>query len=288
MKYEAKVIPEGINTSKHHPLRELVFLTGASLGVILVFVLLLTYLTDYMVSFISLETESRWFNDQLIDFKSPAIERSGTDKYRQSEQYLMDLVKQLKQKEYEAFQFTVSVIEDQYPNAFIVPGGHIFITTGLFDYVDSENGLAMVLSHEMAHQYRRHPLKSLGRGVIIGITLGMLLGDEAGEWVQGLLFEAVNVSQLAFSREQEREADSIAVESLLKRYGHAQGASEFFIKINNLENLQNSLPAFYRSHPGTKERIKLITQFENRLNGNKEALPEFIIAIKQENKEFKI
>lgn len=282
MKYEAKVIPEGINTSKHSPLRELVLLTSASLAVIFLVVLLLAFLADYLVSFIPPETENRWFDSQLIDFESPAFERPETDKYHQSEQYLMSLVKQLRQKEYEDFHFTVNIIEDEHPNAFIVPGGHIFITTGLFSYIDSENGLAMVLSHEMAHQYRRHPLRSMGRGVIISIALTMLLGDEAGEWIQKLLFEVATISQLAFSREQEREADSIAVQSLIKRYGHAQGAAEFFIKISNIEDVQSSLPTFYQSHPGTEERINFITLFEKQLDGSTGKLPEFILKINRD------
>lgn len=282
MKYEAKVIPEGINTSKHSPLHELFLLTSASLAVIFLIVLLLAFLADYLVSFIPPETENRWFDSQLIDFESPAFERPEADKYRQSEQYLMSLVIQLRQKEYEDFHFTVSIIEDEHPNAFIVPGGHIFITTGLFSYVDSENGLAMVLSHEMAHQYRRHPLRSMGRGVIISIALTMLLGDEAGEWIQNLLFEVVAIGQLAFSREQEREADSIAVQSLIKRYGHAQGAAEFFIKISNIEDVQSSLPTFYQSHPGTEERINFITQFEKQLDGSTGKLPEFILKINRD------
>ena len=103
MKYEAKVIPEGINTSKHSPLRELVLLTSASLAVIFLIVLLLAFLADYLVSFIPPETENRWFDSQLIDFESPAFERPEADKYRQSEQYLMSLVIQLRQKEYEDF-----------------------------------------------------------------------------------------------------------------------------------------------------------------------------------------
>ena len=287
MKYETKVIPEGINTSKHSPLRELVLLTSASLAVIFLVVLLLAFFADYLVSFIPPETENRWFDSQLIDFQSPAFEQTEADKYRQSEQYLMSLVRQLRQKEYENFQFTVNIIEDERPNAFVVPGGHIFITTGLFDYIDSENGLAMVLSHEMAHQYRRHPLRSMGRGAIISIALTMLLGNETGEWIQNLLFEVVTVSQLAFSREQEREADSIAVQSLIKRYGHAQGAAEFFIKISNIENVQSSLPTFYQSHPGTEERINFINQFEEQLDGSTGKLPEFILKINRDRKASK-
>ena len=283
MKYQAKVIPEGINSSKHNPLKELLLLTSAALAVIIAIILVLTLLTDYLVGFIPPETESRWFDSNPIDFESSTIERPEEEKFRQSELYLMGLVRQLRQPEYRNFEFRVTIIEDDHPNAFIVPGGHIFITSALFNYVDSENGLAMVLSHEMAHQYRRHPLRSMGRGVIIGVALTALLGSNTGEWVQNLLFEAVTISQLAFSREQEREADSIAIQSLIKHYGHAQGATEFFIKIKSIKDIQSSLSTFYQSHPGTEERINFITQFENQLNGSKQKLPEFIVKFNPDN-----
>ena len=150
MKYEAKVIPEGINSSKHNPLKELLLLTSASLAVIIAIVLVLTLLTDSLVGFIPPQTESRWFDSNLIDFESPAFERPKGEEFVQSEQYLMNLVAQLRQPEYQDFEFSVTVIDDEHPNAFVIPGGHIFITSALFNYVDSENGLAMVLSHEMA------------------------------------------------------------------------------------------------------------------------------------------
>ena len=277
MKYEAKVIPEGINSSKHNPLKELLLLTSASLAIIIGIILLLTFLTDYLVGFIPPETESRWFDSNLIDFETSAFEQSKVEEFSQSEQYLNNLVKQLRQEEYQNFEFTVTVIEDEHPNAFIIPGGHIFITNTLFDYVDSENGLAMVLSHEMAHQYRRHPLRSMGRGVIIGLALTALLGSDTGEWIQNYFFEVVTISQLAFSREQEREADNIAIQNLIYHYGHAQGAAEFFLKINSIKDIQGPLPTFYQSHPGTEERIEFITLFQNQLTGSKIKLPEFIL-----------
>ena len=196
MKYEAKIIPEGINTTKHNPLKELALLIGAAFAVILLIILLLTLLTDYLVGFIPPETESRWFNSQLIEFESSDSKPPGADKYRQSEQYLMGLVIQLRLKEYEDFDFSVTIIEDELANAFVVPGGHIFVTTGLFNAIESENGLAMVVSHEMAHQYRRHPLRSMGRGVIIGVALSAILGNDTGEWIQDLLFEVVTIRRL--------------------------------------------------------------------------------------------
>jgi len=281
MKYEAKVIPEGINSSNHNPLKELLLLCSAALGIIFAIILLLTLSTDYLVGFIPPEAESRWFDSDLIEFESTTFGMPKIEKFSEGEQYLSNLVEQLRQEQYQNFEFTVTIIEDQHPNAFIVPGGHIFITSALFGYVDSENGLAMVLSHEMAHQYRRHPLRSMGRGVIIGLALTALLGSDSGEWIQNMFFQVATISQLAFSREQEREADSIAIQSLIKHYGHAQGAAEFFTNIKSLGDIQSSLPTFYQSHPGVDERINFIAQYESRLNGSKQKLPTFIVKINQ-------
>ena len=61
MKYEAKVIPEGINTSRQNPLKELFLLIAGSLSILALVIVLLALLSDFLISFIPPETESRWF-----------------------------------------------------------------------------------------------------------------------------------------------------------------------------------------------------------------------------------
>ncbi|MFV2031116.1 MAG: M48 family metallopeptidase [Gammaproteobacteria bacterium] len=276
MKYEAKVIPEGINTSRQNPLKELFLLITASLSILALLIVLLAFISDFLIGFIPPETESRWFGKQSIEFGKFELMPEEQESYRPVEQYLQALIESLKTDEYANFQFTVTLFKNQVPNAFIIPGGHIFISTALLKYVDSENGLAMVLAHEMAHQYKRHPLRSASRGIVIVMALNVLLGSESSGWLYGIFSEAATISQLAFSREQEREADEIALQSLIKHYGHALGSTEFFEKIKNFKNSESSLPTFYQSHPGTAERIEYLQGFIQRSTGKTTPLPESV------------
>ena len=276
MKFQARVIPEGINTSRQNPLKELFLLVTASLGILVLVIVLLAFLSDFLISFIPPETENRWFGKQ--SFEWAALDDKPLDRkdYQPVEQYLQDLLERLKTDEYRNFEFTVTLFENQTPNAFIAPGGHIFISTALLGIVDSENGLAMVLAHEMAHQYKRHPLRSAGRGIIIVMALAVILGSNADDWLYQVFSEAASIGLLAFSREQEFEADEIAVQSLIEHYGHASGSTEFFRKIRDLEVFDSSLPGFYRSHPGTAERIEYLEGFINESAGETYPLPGLI------------
>jgi predicted Zn-dependent protease len=281
MKYEAKIIPEGINTSDENPLKALMLLIGGAFALIALLIVLLAYLSDFLIGFISPEMESNWFNPQLFELGSFETHQNKTGNlinkpFEDAELYLAQLISQLKAKEKQAFKFTVTVYDDDLPNAFIIPGGHIFMSVALFDAVDSENGLAMVLAHEMAHQYERHPIRSLGRGVLVSVALTAILGSVASEWLGNIFFETATIGQLAFSREQERDADRIAVENLIAYYGHALGADEFFRHINRNNKLSNSLPEFYQSHPGTDERIQFLTQKMAGEKGPMTSLPNLL------------
>lgn len=281
MKYEAKIIPEGINTTDENPLKELLLLIGGAFAVIALLIVLLAYLSDFLIGFISPQMESDWFNSQLFESNQFEVRQNKIGKqtentFEDSELYLTQLISQLKPKEKQEFKFTVTVYGDDLPNAFIIPGGHIFISVALFDAVDSENGLAMVLAHEMAHQYERHPIRSLGRGVLVSVVLTTILGNNASEWLGNLFLETATIGQLAFSREQERDADRIAVENLIAYYGHALGADEFFRHINKNIQPSNSLPEFYQSHPGTEERIQFLNQKIAGATGQTTSLPKVI------------
>jgi Zn-dependent protease with chaperone function len=286
MKYEAKIIPEGINTSDENPLKELLLLIGGAFAVIALLIVLLAYLSDFLIGFISPEMESNWFSPQLFELRQFETHQKKTGKltvnqFEEAEFYLAHLINQLKAKEKQGFKFTVSVYDDDLPNAFILPGGHIFISVALFDAVDSENGLAMVLAHEMAHQYERHPIRSLGRSVLVSVALTAILGNDASEWLGNFFFETATIGRLAFSREQERDADRIAVENLIAYYGHALGADEFFRHINKNKALSSSLPEFYQSHPGTEERIQFLNQKTAGEQGQTTILPKLITELLQ-------
>jgi predicted Zn-dependent protease len=274
VKYTPKTIPEGINTSTEHPLREFALLTSGVIAAVLALILIASLLSDYLVRFIPVEKEIEWLSGHVM-------QQSGTDEPAASEQqaletYLQSLVMQLGDDEHRNYVFTTRVIDEPTPNAFVVPGGHIFVTSGLLSMVSSENALAMVLAHEMAHQYHRDPIRSLGRGIVIVLALVAISGADAGDLVQSFIADAANIGQLAYSREQEADADETGVELVMRHYGHAQGVSELFRALDGNRAYDSHAPFFLRTHPGTVDRIEFLRHYEMQRQGPLQPLPAVV------------
>ncbi len=280
MKYIAKLPPEGINTTKENHLKEFAILTGGVLGIVLVAVAVLSLLANHLVSYIPIEFENEHFASQFVE--QPIVE----GKHHKIESWLNQRVTEMHNyyagEHKDKFRFNVRVVEMEEANAFVFPGGNISVTTGLLKLMETENGLAMVLAHEMAHQYKRHPLRSMGRGVVIGLTLMVFSGMENSSWISSLVGNTAMLEQLAFSREQESDADTIGVELLRNTYGHASGASEFFFKMRDKKENHYTPPAFFSTHPDVENRISELQEMEKIYPGKSRQLPKFI---KQEREQ---
>lgn len=147
----------------------------------------------------------------------------------------------------------IHISPDRDMNAFATLGGHIFINQGTINAVTSENALAMVLAHEIAHVKNRDPLTGLGTSTLLTLAMTVVTGSDSG-------FTMVsNLAGLSFSRQQESNADRDALIALRSYYGHALGADEFFSKILR-QDRGGSSPVFLNSHPDTANRIHLIKQ----------------------------
>ena len=255
MDFEPKIIPEGINTSKEHPLRELLVLVSALTVIVVVITALLTAGAGYLVRFIPIEKENEWFSSAFLAEQALAGKVLQEPLAVEVNDYLDQLVEQLRDVERPGYRFTVNLVDGGPPNAFVVPGGHIFVTAGLLTTVQSENGLAMVLAHEMAHQYHRHPLRGLGRGIVISLALIAISGVEGGGLAEKFVGNTAILTGLGFSREQERDADRLGVDLLTRRYGHSAGADEFFTAMLKRADEAIETPIFLSTHPGLDERI---------------------------------
>lgn len=256
MRFTPKQTPEGINTSSEHPLKELLLLLSAAIVIITFVVYLVIISTDYLVKYIPVSYEAELFNFS----NSASDSESENADLKVVEQYLKDIVANL-QNNYdgEPQQFTIDVVKSEIPNAFAFPGGRIGVTTGLLNIIETENGLAMVLGHEMGHHYARDPIKALGRGVVLGVLVAAIMGSGTDSWVQSLVTDITGLGMTSFSRDQERQADLIGKNLLLKYYGHAGGASEFFKKIQGINKDKFNTVNFFDTHPNTEERIQILT-----------------------------
>lgn len=151
------------------------------------------------------------------------------------------------------YQFRAVLIDRREPNAFALPGGRIFVFTGLLDRVQRPEELAGVLAHEMAHVTQRHGLRKLIAGTGPYYVLRLFVSDQ-----QEVLSAISAGSQLLvnqyYSRDVEREADTIGWHYLVAANIDPRGLVDFFQLITERENA-NSMPQMFRSHPATSERI---------------------------------
>ena len=255
--YENPEIPEGINVTQQHPLKEFFILLGASLAIIFVVVLTLSSLAGYLVRYVPFAQEKALLNGLNVSWLQP----QASDAALQKQQYLQTLADQLAVKMALPGDMTITVhySADKTVNAMATLGGNIVVFQGMIDALPNENALAMVIAHEIAHIQHRHPIVALGRGFTVLLALSAMTGVGDGvmqQWVgnMGML------TLLSFSREQEADADSDALQALLRQYGHVDGASAFFEYAAAQPRLE--LSALFNTHPGIEERILRIHQFE--------------------------
>ena len=145
-------------------------------------------------------------------------------------------------------------------NAFALPGGNMYVYTGLMKLCQDEAELAAVMAHEIGHVAGHHHGESLTRTYGYGLITRILLGeapDERAQVVAGLLGQAVTAR---YSREQEREADRLGMEFLF-RAGYPPDAMISFMNKMRAEERKDGgrrwLPIF-ASHPPTTERLHLL------------------------------
>lgn len=174
----------------------------------------------------------------------------------------MDMVAQTELADRE---WTFTVIEDPTVNAFAVPGGHVFVHTGLLRAVDDEAELAGVLAHEVAHIEARHSTEMLTRVYGIDFVLG-LLGDEQGDLERIAKDLATDGALAKFSRDAEREADTLGIAHLAAAGYPPEGITGFFeVLLEQRERAPTGLDQFFATHPLTEERLQQARELSEAL-----------------------
>lgn len=153
--------------------------------------------------------------------------------------YLHDLVQRLAvHSQLEEKRFNLLVVDSKAFNAFAVPGNVVGINTGLFHYAETEDQLAAVIGHELAHLSQRHYARSLDRqknqsiatlAGLLGSLLILASGDaEAGIAAVTATQAAAIDNQLKYSRIQEQEADRIGMQTLANAGMNPEAVAHMF------------------------------------------------------------
>ncbi len=178
------------------------------------------------------------------------------------------------------FVWQTKIIEDDSTlNAFCTPGGYIYVYTGLIKYLASEDELAGVMGHEIAHADERHSTEALTKQYGTDVLFAILFGNDQGTLAQ----VAKGMIGLKYSRNNESEADMRSVDYLYPTEYDARGAARFFEKI--IAQGGGSGPEFLSTHPNPENRVADIIsywedkggeageRFEDRYKDFKNSLP---------------
>lgn len=154
------------------------------------------------------------------------------------------------------------IINTEMVNAFALPGGHIYLTRGLIEKTRSEAELAGVVAHEVGHVAARHGVQKLERnlrtGSLIGVLYETMLGGEPeilrrnGLRLAGVLWNA------SHSREDEEEADRLAVKYLVKTGMDPRGVVTLLETLLREEVADSQgIATWFSTHPMTQTRIRV-------------------------------
>jgi predicted Zn-dependent protease len=126
----------------------------------------------------------------------------------------------------------------------------------------------MVLAHEIAHIKHRHPIRSMGRGITIGLALSMVSSSLGDAIVDRVVGNTGMLTAFTFSRDQERKSDETALHTLMALYGNVAGADQLFEALQDTQGVPE-MPEFFSTHPLSKNRINRIHLFNDTLAINK-------------------
>ncbi|HEY1043529.1 MAG TPA: M48 family metallopeptidase [Telluria sp.] len=247
MKYQPSLPEHNDNVSQEHPLKDFVVILGWLAVIAVLGFWLLGLAVDAMVDNMSHETEAKLY--ELMP--APAVAAQSDAPPQQAQ--LQAMVDRMRACAGVRVPARVALEKSEAPNAAVMPGGQIVVWSGLLDEVQSENGLAFVLAHELAHISHRDHLRGLGRSIVLFGVSAVLLGSDAG--LTELLAPVGRLGDATYSRSREEAADVAALRTLNCVYGHAGGATEFFESMKGESGALTELSHYAASHPSMQARI---------------------------------
>jgi predicted Zn-dependent protease len=154
------------------------------------------------------------------------------------------------------FDWTVNVIQSDQANAFALPGGKMAVYTGLVPVAKNQDGMAVVMGHEIAHALMRHGAQRMARGKLeqIGQMAGAAGGMDAGT-MQTVMSAYGVTSALPYARGHETQADEVGLMLAAAACFDPQEAVPLWERMAQASGGQGQ-PEFASTHPSPETRIQ--------------------------------
>jgi predicted Zn-dependent protease len=167
------------------------------------------------------------------------------------------------------YTYRFFVVKEDVYNAFATPAGNIFLYSGLIEAMDSEEELAGIIAHEVAHVQGRHisqkieRSKKIGLATLAGIAAGIFLGAAgSGEAASAVTLGSIAAGQsatLAYSRENEIQADQLGMDYLAQAGYSGQGLLTILNKMRAKTWYgTDQIPSYLSTHPAVDDRLAYV------------------------------
>lgn len=162
-------------------------------------------------------------------------------------------------------EYGVRILELKDPNAFSLPGGRTYITTGMLDFLKSEDEIAAILAHEFVHADRAHGIVQAARNNKLSLlTLaGMIAATQGGGVAAAMMSSALHTAIMgSYSIELEKEADAMGID-IMYRAGYNPAAMLTTMERLQVERMKRAYvdPGIFRTHPEVEERVKAALKY---------------------------
>lgn len=195
------------------------------------------------------------FNKQLLDstatypvYAVNTPDRVAFNNYVQSIAH--EILVAIPKADKPGYEFKFTIIDKDIENAFAVPGGYVYIYTGIIKKMRNESELTGVLGHEIAHVTQHHYRDAMAKDAALSLILQALLGNDAGQLTQLIASNFATLAQLKVSRDNESEADFYGT-----KYTGAVGRNPLGIATLFSRFDAGGPPSWLSTHPAPVNRV---------------------------------
>jgi predicted Zn-dependent protease len=165
-----------------------------------------------------------------------------------------------------ASRWEFAIIDDKSPNAFAMPGGKIGFNTGMFAFAPTDDDIAVIMGHEVAHVICRHGSERVSQ--VMGVAIAAAVADEAtknssaktrGTWMAAVGIGAQYGILLPFSRSHESESDRLGLIFMARAGYDPEAAPAFWTRFSKAGG--SKPPEFLSTHPADSTRVNQLRQW---------------------------